>query len=73
MATEAKSEETITAMDFKKCVMVEPRNELERTAQAIALCMPCQLCPDPCKAKENSSMANCVHQWMKIMVNAVNH
>lgn len=51
--------------------MIKPKNELERTAQAIALCMQCRFCPNPCKAKEHSSMANCVGQWVKIMQDAV--
>ena len=56
--------------------MVEPRNELERTAQAIASVMPCRLCPSQCKAKEKlgfSSMANCVSRWMAIMMHVVAH
>lgn len=52
---------------------VNPQNELERTAQAIASVMPCTLCPSPCKAKENSSMANCVSRWVLIMTNNVLH
>lgn len=47
--------------------MVEPKNELERVAQTIASCMPCHCCPDQYKARENSSMANCVHHWMETM------
>ena len=57
---------------LEKTIMVEPWNELERTAQAVASCMPCQLCPEPCKAREHSSMANCVRHWMVIMKDAVN-
>lgn len=52
--------------------MVEPKNELERVAQTIASCMPCHCCPcQQCKAKENSSMANCVRHWMETMQKAV--
>ena len=51
--------------------MVKPLNELDRVAQAIASVMKCELCPNPCKAKENSSMANCVMQWRTTMKNAV--
>lgn len=49
-------------------IVIEPKNELERVAQAIASWMPCRCCPcDQCKARENSSIANCVHHWMETM------
>jgi len=47
-------------------------DELERVAQTIASCMQCRCCPcDQCKARENSSMANCVRHWMETMRKAV--
>ena len=51
----------------------DPQNELERTALIIASVMPCRLCPYPCKAKENSSMANCASHWVLIMIHNVLH
>lgn len=52
---------------------INPQNELERTAQAIASVMECRLCPSPCKAKEHSSMANCASRWVLIMTHNVLH
>jgi len=46
-------------------------SELERVAESIASCMLCRLCPNPCKARDNSSMYNCVSHWMEIIQNAV--
>lgn len=48
-----------------------PESELERVAQSIASCMQCRLCPNPCKARDNGSMYNCVSHWMEIIRNAV--
>ena len=47
-------------------------SELERVARSIASCMQCGLCPNPCKARDNSSMHNCVSHWMEIIKNAAN-
>lgn len=35
--------------------------------KSISETMTCDKCPYPCKAKEHSSMANCVAQWAKIL------
>ena len=50
--------------------MLDPENELDRAALAIARYMDCSACPAPCKAKTHSSMANCVGRWKKIMTQA---
>lgn len=34
---------------------------------AIADTMTCDKCPSSCKAKENSSKANCVYNWSEIL------
>lgn len=35
--------------------------------KAISETMTCDKCPYPCRAKENSSQANCVAQWADIL------
>lgn len=37
--------------------------------KAISETMQCDKCPYPCKAKENSSQANCVMHWSGILSN----
>ena len=51
--------------------MLDPENELDRAALAIARCMECSICPAPCRAKEHSSWANCIGNWKKFMTRAV--
>ena len=34
---------------------------------AITSCMPCPICPYPCKAKNDSSKANCSRRWYEIL------
>lgn len=42
--------------------------ELEvRVLKAISATMTCDKCPYPCKAKEQSSQANCVMNWSEIL------
>jgi len=52
-------------------IILHAESELERVAQSIAQCMHCGLCLNPCKARNNSSMYNCVSHWMEIIQNAV--
>ena len=35
--------------------------------KAISETMSCEKCPYPCVARENSSAANCMIQWSKIL------
>lgn len=38
-----------------------------RVLKAISETMTCDKCPYPCKAKEQSSQANCVTNWSEIL------
>ena len=38
-----------------------------KVLKAISETMTCDKCPYPCKAKENSSKANCVMRWSEIL------
>lgn len=41
--------------------------ELVDVLRAITSVMPCEKCPYPCQARENSSQANCDRRWYEIL------
>ena len=43
--------------------------EIEKIIKSITSVMPCEKCPYPCEAKENSSLANCHRRWFEILSN----
>lgn len=38
-----------------------------KVLKAITATMTCDKCPYPCKAKENSSLSNCMMRWSEIL------
>lgn len=42
---------------------------MAKVINAICRSVSCDICPYPCKAKVNSSMANCITHWFDILSN----